>query len=72
MPIYEYRCKDCNTCFEKIISSSAAAEKITCAKCKSQNVKKTISAASYRLAGSKSSAAPAGCMSGCSSKPGFS
>ena len=71
MPIYEYRCKDCETVFETFVSSVADADKVVCKKCESKNVVKQISSFSSRMAGS-SSGAPAGALSGCSSKSGFS
>ena len=71
MPIYEYRCQDCSTVFETFVSSSCAADKVICKKCKSKKVVKQISTFSSRLSGG-SSGAPAGALSGCSSKSGFS
>lgn len=71
MPIYEYRCQDCNALFEALVTSSAATDDVTCEKCKSKRVKKTISASSFRI-NSGSSSIPSGALSGCSSKSGFS
>lgn len=70
MPIYEYVCTDCKAHFETLVSLTAA-ETITCKKCGSLNVKKTVSASSFRMAGSGSSI-PSGPLSGCSAKSGFS
>jgi putative FmdB family regulatory protein len=71
MPIYEYRCKDCETVFETFVSSISDADKVVCKKCESKNVVKQISSFSSRMAGS-GGGAPAGALSGCSSKSGFS
>lgn len=71
MPIYEYRCKDCETVFETFVSSSTDADKVVCKKCQSKNVVKQISTFAGRVAGS-TSGPPAGALSGCSSKSGFS
>jgi len=71
MPIYEYQCLDCNTVFEKIISP-VSPEPINCSHCGSAKVQKKISVTSYRLASSSSSQIPAGALSGCSTKSGFS
>jgi len=73
MPIYEFRCQECNTLFEAILSSSSpeALAEVTCSKCGGKKVKKTISASSYRLA-TGSSKIPSGALSGCSSRSGFS
>jgi putative FmdB family regulatory protein len=71
MPIYEYRCKDCNIVFETFVSSITDADKVICKKCESRNVEKQISTFASKSTGS-SSGAPAGALSGCSSKSGFS
>jgi putative FmdB family regulatory protein len=41
MPIFEYKCQDCGTQFEKIIISSASS--VLCGKCESPNVDKLLS-----------------------------
>ncbi|MFH1021079.1 MAG: zinc ribbon domain-containing protein [Pseudomonadota bacterium] len=71
MPIYEYRCQECKGLFETILSSTEAPAEVTCPKCGSTSVKKTISASSFRIS-SGSSAIPSGALSGCSTKSGFS
>ncbi len=71
MPIYEYRCKACEAVFETFVSSISDADKVVCKKCKSKNVEKQFSTFASRLSGS-SGGAPAGALSGCSSKSGFS
>ncbi len=70
MPIYEYKCNVCKNQFEVLVTSSASTEDIACTKCKSPDIKKTISASSYRL--NTGSSIPAGALSGCSAKSGFS
>ncbi|MDA3970868.1 MAG: zinc ribbon domain-containing protein [Desulfobulbaceae bacterium] len=71
MPIYEFKCRDCNKKFETILTSSAKVSTVICPECKSKNIMKTISSSSYRLSTS-SSGIPSGALSGCSSKGGFS
>ncbi|MBU0484067.1 MAG: zinc ribbon domain-containing protein [Proteobacteria bacterium] len=71
MPIYEFRCDDCKAQFEVIQSSSESQAEVVCEKCGSKKTRKTISASSYRLSSGKSSI-PAGALSGCSSRSGFS
>lgn len=70
MPIYEYVCKDCTEHFEALVSLTSA-DPVKCKKCGGLNVKKTVSASSFRM-GSSGSSIPAGALSGCSSKSGFS
>ncbi|BCL59623.1 hypothetical protein DGMP_03160 [Desulfomarina profundi] len=70
MPIYEYRCNACNNLFEVLTTSSDSREDPVCTQCGSPDVRKTISASSYRL--NKGSSIPAGALSGCSAKSGFS
>lgn len=72
MPIYEYRCDECNKQFEKIIISSAGQEKITCPECGTEKVKKIISASSYRLNSGGGSMPLGSGVGGCSSGSGFS
>ena len=71
MPIYEYVCKECNHHFE-VLMSATSPETVKCKKCCSLKVKKTVSAASFRVGGQSGSAIPSGTLSGCSSKSGFS
>jgi len=71
MPIYEYRCQECKNLFEAILTSTESAATVTCPKCESHAVKKTISASSFRIS-SGSSSIPSGALSGCSTKSGFS
>jgi len=71
MPIYEYKCSDCKANFEILVSKSDDEKDIKCKKCGSNKIKKTISASSFRISSGRSSI-PAGALSGCSSKSGFS
>ncbi|MBW2465766.1 MAG: zinc ribbon domain-containing protein [Deltaproteobacteria bacterium] len=71
MPIYEYRCKDCDTVFETFVSSISDSDKVVCKKCAGKNVEKQISTFTSHLPGNAGSG-PAGAFSGCSSKSGFS
>lgn len=71
MPIYEYRCQECKALFEAIVTSTDTSTEVICPKCSSNNIKKTISASSFRIA-SGSSATASGALSGCATKSGFS
>ncbi len=44
MPIYEYRCDECGTTFDKLIRSSSA---ITCPQCGSASLEKLLSAPTF-------------------------
>lgn len=44
MPIFEYKCSNCNKKFEVLHKSVYNSEKIECPECQSINVKKLISA----------------------------
>ncbi len=72
MPLYEFRCRECKNLFETLVTSSNEVDDVTCTKCASKNIKKTISATNFRIS-SSSSGVPAGALSGCcSSKSKFS
>lgn len=43
MPLYEYRCNECNSSFEKIVSFSQADRLPVCPTCQSQNTQKKLS-----------------------------
>lgn len=70
MPIYEFHCDDCDKNFESLIMIASAAENLRCKYCKSSNIKKMVSATSHQS--TKGSSIPAGALSGCSSRSGFS
>lgn len=42
MPIYEFKCQNCNHCFEKIVFANDA-EPIACPECDHKKVKKLLS-----------------------------
>ena len=72
MPIYEYVCKDCKNHFEVLTTSSGVTETVKCPKCQSLDVAKTISTSNFRMGSCRRPSIPAGALSGCSSKSGFS
>ncbi len=71
MPIYEFKCQDCSEVFEVLHSASKSTADVSCKKCGSKNVKKEISASSFRI-NTGGSNIPTGALSGCSSSSGFS
>jgi putative FmdB family regulatory protein len=69
MPIYEYRCEDCGTKFEKLVRRSDV-ESIECPSCGEKHLKQELSTfAAHASGGSKSAEMPA-CPGGRCSNPG--
>lgn len=64
MPIYEYICNDCQNEFEELVMSKD--ETIFCPKCESKQVRKLMSAASFKSDGEFSSSTGSSCA-GCTS-----
>ena len=64
MPIYEYKCEDCGTTFDKLVRSIATPVEVECPECHSRNCKKHFSTFGTTGAGSSSlsaaSCAPSG------------
>ena len=54
MPIFEYRCSDCNTKFEVLHKSQEKEEDIICPKCNSNKSKKLMSSFAASMDGSSS------------------
>ncbi|PYV37177.1 MAG: zinc ribbon domain-containing protein [Acidobacteria bacterium] len=52
MPIYEYRCLECGTVFEKIVSLHIKS--VNCQSCQSERVEKLFSAFAVQVHGSPS------------------
>lgn len=70
MPIYEFKCNDCNQTFESLVLIASAVDTIRCKHCNSANIKKILSVTSNQASTQKT--IPAGALSGCSSRSGFS
>ena len=54
MPIFEYRCKDCDAKFDVLHKSISNQEEVICPSCKSKNSKKLLSTFSASVDGSSS------------------
>ena len=68
MPIFEYKCGQCNSKFEILHKSSVNQEEVSCPNCNSKENKKLLS--SFSAAGFSSSSS--GCESGnCGVEPSF-
>ena len=71
MPIFEYRCQDCGTKFEKLVRRSTEVAELECPSCGKQHLEQELSTFAAHANGSpKSSAAPV-CPSGRCSNPGM-
>lgn len=65
MALYEYRCAECGTEFEKIISPANQKKKVVCPTCSSKRVKRKLSLfASSRAGASASSGGDTSCAPG--------
>lgn len=71
MPIYEFTCKDCQQTFESLVLIASAVDTIRCKHCNSANIKKILSATSSSQP-TQGTTIPAGALSGCSTRSGFS
>jgi len=65
MPIYEYKCTNCDGEFEKLVFSSD--EQVQCPRCGSTDVRKLMSACGFKSGGEFS---PSGGSGGCASCAG--
>jgi len=72
MPIYEYRCGDCGTKFEKLVRRSADADALECPTCGEKHLTQEHSTFSAQVSngGGKSAEAPS-CPSGRCGNPGM-
>ncbi|MDE3157603.1 MAG: zinc ribbon domain-containing protein [Acidobacteriota bacterium] len=72
MPIYEYRCEDCGTKFEKLVRRAVDAPGIECPSCGQKHLKQELSTfAAHASNGRSTSADMPSCPSGQCSNPGL-
>jgi len=64
MPIYEYRCDECDEKFELFVRSTTQKANPTCPKCGSKNARKNISLFGVGGASGNSQAGAASCAPG--------
>jgi putative FmdB family regulatory protein len=62
MPIYEYRCQDCGSKFEKLVRRSEEVAGLQCPSCGKPNLQQEFSTFAPQSGGSKSEAPP--CQTG--------
>jgi putative FmdB family regulatory protein len=72
MPIYEYKCQDCGTKFEKLVRRSSETAELNCPSCGKKHLNQEFSTFAAHANGqmAQSSDAPV-CPSGMCSNPGF-
>jgi putative FmdB family regulatory protein len=71
MPIFEYRCADCGTRFEKLIRRSSDTDALECPSCGQKHLNQELSTFSAHAAAPKAAAAPGGCPVGMCPNPGL-
>lgn len=54
MPIYEFKCSNCEEFFEVLVMSSNKEDIVACPKCKSEEFERVISKANFAVGGSSS------------------
>ncbi len=65
MPLYEFRCEECGTLFEKLVSHVDSP--VSCTHCKSERVKKQFSVFAARVADSRGGDSPSEACNTCPS-----
>lgn len=70
MPVFEYKCNECNTKYEVLHKSSLKEDGIVCPECNSTNSKKLFS--SFSASVGESSVSGDSCASGNCSVPSYS
>ncbi len=51
MPLYEYKCADCDKPFEMLVASPALADSVVCRYCGSESVRRLVSSFASRSSG---------------------
>lgn len=64
MPVFEYRCSECNTKFDVLHKSQNSQEEVVCPKCKSKDNKKLLSTFSASISQGSHDHSFGGCESG--------
>ena len=65
MPLYEYECKKCGSCFEELVFNSS--EKVACPECSSKRVSRLMSKCAFKSGGKFVSTSDKSDCSGCTS-----
>ncbi|MGD2295579.1 MAG: zinc ribbon domain-containing protein [Candidatus Aminicenantes bacterium] len=62
MPIYSYRCSDCEEQFDLLVGVTSEKAELKCQKCGSTNIKRILTAFSVHANTSESSCSTGTCM----------
>jgi putative FmdB family regulatory protein len=54
MPLYEFRCLECNECFEFLVMKKEEQVELRCPKCKSENFERVLSVSGHCMGGDSS------------------
>ena len=54
MPLYEFRCLECNECFEFLVMNSDDQVEMCCPECKSENFERVLSVSCHTMGGGAS------------------
>jgi len=49
MPIYEFRCVECENIFEKLLLNSGEELEMTCPECKSETIERVVSRSNFAM-----------------------
>jgi len=71
MPIYEYRCEDCGTKFEKLVRRQSESNGVECPSCGQKHLKQELSTFAAHSGGSSRAGDMPVCPSGRCSNPGM-
>ena len=71
MPIYEYKCEDCGTKFEKLVRRSADAAEVECPSCGEKHLKQEFSTFAAHANGAPKAAEGPACPGGMCRTPGM-
>ena len=65
MPIFEYRCQDCGTRFEKLVRGSTERDGLACPSCGQGRLQQELSVFAAHAHGAPAAQPPAGPCAGC-------
>ena len=71
MPIYEYKCQDCGTKFEKLVRRSSDSAELECPSCGQRRLNQELSTFAAHASGAPKSSEMPVCPSGRCSNPGM-